>query len=562
MKNSVVVLTMFLVGCISSAAGASVVYVDKVLDTNCTTGNYSIQNRNCGGSDGNAYTTVQAALNKMSTGDIVMMRGGTYQEGEITIPPAKNGTSWTEGNYNTLKSYPGEWAIIDGNNSLPNSDETAALGYPSYDKDGSGDLKYWKFERFEIKNGVTSNGTNAYGFWGNGGPFWFRYCYIHDNDSSTMNNNPAGITGMVWNNCIVEYCWFKDNGMLGSDHHNSGHIAIHSDYDCDNIASNGLTDNGHHIQQNTYRYNIFEGSTAVGIKYKNDQFLTGRRPGSSDYSDRYKAYGDKIHHNIFLDSLNSGVDGRQDFLNIYNNIFDGCAVGILAQEDDLMTMYKQVIYNNTIQNVTNRCIGWYNREYYSWQNDDVYGYNYNNILDDSNSYYIGLSGFSATNADNWVVDRTLFYRRASSADVLWVLSKDYTATEWEAARSGVDVYTAPYDSRNLLYQGTNGADKYRTVSTYELEAGKSVGSAGIGGSHPYLSGVTLPSYVGAANPNDDDWVDGVLTYIRNITWLKSVSIDRDNNDDPTWVEGGSGIGDPIVPLEPVQNLRIVPNDQP
>ncbi len=39
---------------------------------------------------------------------------------------------------------------------------------------------------------------------------------------------------------------------------------------------------------------------------------------------------------------------------------------------------------------------------------------------------------------------------------------------------------------------------------------KTIANGGIGGAHPLLASVTIPSYIGAADPNDNSWVAGVL----------------------------------------------------
>ena len=528
------ILVSIIVCLFYSNSYAANIYVDMTLSTNITNGTYSVLRRNNTGTDGKAYRTIQSALNAMSKGDVVIMRGGTYREGAIIIPRSVNGTAWSAGNYNTLKSYPGEWAVLDGQNNLPAGDETAVLGYARYEKDGTQDLKYWRFERFEIKNGRTSDGGAAYGLWANGGPFWVRYLYIHDNNASGPGNNPSGLTGMVWHDSVVEYSWFKDNGCGYNPHHNCTHIGIHSDYNDNYIAANGFPGDIHHTQRNVFRYNVFEGATATAIKYKNEQLLTGRTPGQADYSDTYKDRGDDIHHNIFLGSLDSGIIGRQDFLQIYNNIFDGCNIGILAQEEDVPTLYKQVIYNNTVQNVSDRCIGWFHEQaYYPGMSDYVYGYNYNNILDDSNSWYTGLSGYSAVNGDHWILDRTLFYPATVNEDVTWIKSTDYSVAQWEALRPGVDCFAS---NAGGLYLGSTAPNKYIINPSYQVEAGKAAGSSGKGGYHPYLPGLRLPSYLGAVNPYDKDWVGGVLYRLKSTSWLRSYA-ERDAYDRPTWIEG-------------------------
>lgn len=63
---------------------AANIYVDQTLSSDCTSGNYSVANRVCNGPDGKAYNTIQKAIDTMSVGDSIFMRGGTYLVGGTT----------------------------------------------------------------------------------------------------------------------------------------------------------------------------------------------------------------------------------------------------------------------------------------------------------------------------------------------------------------------------------------------------------------------------------------------------------------------------------------------
>jgi len=104
------IIILMIIAFPSVAFGATR-YVDTTAG-NCS-GNYSIASRNCSGSDGYSYSTIQAAVNACNTGDVIYMRGGTYSEIDIELPTSKNGSAWTAGNYTTLGSYPGEWAKVN-----------------------------------------------------------------------------------------------------------------------------------------------------------------------------------------------------------------------------------------------------------------------------------------------------------------------------------------------------------------------------------------------------------------------------------------------------------------
>lgn len=512
---------------------ATEIFVDQNLKNDCIGNTYSVLDRSCNGDAGPAYRSIQQAIDGMSTGDSIVLRGGIYRVNHIRLPESKNGTSWEKGSYNEIKSFEREWAVLDGNNSLTDKPENGqcVIGYDHYDKTGSADLKYWKFERLEIRNGSSKNGEYAYGFWGNGGPFWFRLCYIHDNLAATPGHNPSGLTGMVWNGCLVEYCVFENNGATGdrASHHNSAHINIHSDYIPDDIARYGISDrgfidNGHHIQKNVYRYNLFLGGTAVAIKYKNDQHFTGRNPAAENgYVDTFKDYGDNIHHNIFLNTNSYAIDARQDFIQIHHNIIDSCSAGIIVGEPDTGTIYKAVVYNNTVISPETYGIQWFHYNDYDFQPPELYAYAYNNILDGCQDGW-NHSDLSAWHPADWesavfdhiVFTNNLFYRpeknsRDEAGDLLvFVDWERHTKKDFESRYPGSQLYLKHFSEKQPLYIGISGADRYRVRESFMVEKNKSVTEAGSSGSHPYLNDKRIPSYIGAVSSDESEWVDCVL----------------------------------------------------
>lgn len=507
---------------------------------------HSIINHNCTGSDGNAYTSVQEAINAMNGGDDIYLREGRYEEGHINIPPSKNGTS---SKWSTLQSYPGEWAILDGQRNCPNETPSigSVLGYAVSGYEEGSQIKYWRFERLEITGGGSPDGKFGSGFFGNGGPFYFRYCYIHDNLATEYDNNPGGVTGHAWHDSIIEYCYFYNNGSDGAQSNNCANINIYSDYQPNYIAQYGYPSSiPISNARNEYRYNLIVGSQ-VGIKYKQDQFFTGRNPeGGHPYSDTYKTYGDKVHHNIIQNTGMMAIDARQDFIQIYNNIIDGCKHGIKIGEDDTRTIYKPVVYNNTIISPTNQGISRSFNKGYSFEPAIYYGYEYNNILDNvkdgwnwSDSATLIAAPYQWTpltpDFSNIKINKNYYYRPGSSSDDpdgIRVISEDpnhggtrQTIEQYETAHPNTNLYRNVYNTNNPLYVGTLSADKYITRGDHVLEGSTTIASGGIGGNHPYLTGVILPSYVGATNPDDpknNAWVDGVFS-LSNIEVLKEGS---------------------------------------
>ena len=179
-------------------------FVDSTLVSNITNGTYNHISRDGSGSDNyNAYTTVQGAVSAVvGSNNSIYIRGGTYNENvHLSAVGASSVPDGTASEWNCLRSYPGEWAIINGNN---NQDYT--IGEPQSGRGEGGDFAYWKFERLEITGG-TSGGTPGAGagLYISGGPFEVRYCYIHHNQTGDSNgtNNPGGIVGYAWFNSVI-----------------------------------------------------------------------------------------------------------------------------------------------------------------------------------------------------------------------------------------------------------------------------------------------------------------------------------------------------------------------
>jgi hypothetical protein len=492
------------------------IFVDNTLNSDITDGKYSIERRDNSGTDGNAYRTVQGAINAMDPGDDIYIRGGRYTEkngndAAIDIDPSKNGTPE---NWSSLQSMAGEWAILDGGGQggLPYD---VVLGYRSHDKLGNDDLKYWKFERLEITGGGDPEGDSGAGFWGNGGPFIFRYCYIHDNKSGSEDDNPSGICGTVWQNSLIEYCWFKDNGGYAGS--NCANISIYSDY---NPAAPTVADINHAIHSNEYRYNLVEGSS-VGFKHKNIQILCDR----SGYDMENKLKGDKIHHNIFIGQDHTAIMVKQDFCQTYNNIVEG----MLAQQESGGSVRPIILhmtcYNNTVLDDGKiRFSVPYDPEYQP-VNVHPFWWCVNNIVANSaNTWEISAISCAARmvseggtiDMSDAKIDRNLIYQpedntqfrigRGAGPCSDWLsvqqMNTCYSTSNWLSYMPG-------------LFKDVSGNDQYKTTGNFALDDSFNISNGGINLTHPYIEGLTLPSYVGAVDPNDDIWIDQVLN-LRNL----------------------------------------------
>ena len=111
-------LAFFLTLLSASLVGATTRYVDGSMGADCTGGDYSIANRNCTGSDGNAYNTMQEGLSATLSSDTLYVRAGTYNgdfeccgSGGTTV---MNGTASAP---TRILGYAAETAILVGSGS-------------------------------------------------------------------------------------------------------------------------------------------------------------------------------------------------------------------------------------------------------------------------------------------------------------------------------------------------------------------------------------------------------------------------------------------------------------
>lgn len=501
---------------------AANVYVDSTLTSDCTSGNYSTTNRNCSSSDGKAYNTIQKAVNNMNTSDDIFIRGGTYYENVLLS--GANAPNGTASDYASIQSYPGEWAIIDGQNLRQYAIGTDRNGLT----ETSARLAYWKFERLEITRGAGDTGGG--GLHISGGPFIIRYNYIHDNVNASGANNPGGLVGRTFSDSIIEYNYFHNNGMSTGTDGNAANILIFGDYLEQTTAKTGFTNSAPSTRRNEIRYNYFSGS-AVGFKHKGAQLFTGRNPGTSDYNDTYKDWGDKIHHNYFVGQRRISLLIEQDFAQAYNNIFDSVPEAITVNYEPNFQLYKVVTYNNTMWG-SSVGIKRYGCKFFagSFVESEVhYGWDFNNIIDSSDKaytfWYTGTAlnvfnactykaPFTSPDITNYISSNNYYYRpRNPDIFAYGYPSVFYTAAEFEAQTlTGAPriAYTNSYDGANPLYAGTTGSDKYKTLGSHVIRGSATVANGGISGPHPYLSGVTIPSYIGAVDPSDINWVTGVF----------------------------------------------------
>ena len=538
---------------------ANSIFVDNTLGADITDGSYSIANRNSTGSDGDAYNTIQAAINAVTVGWTILLRDGTYTEVAIDVPESKNGTAWTAGNYTTIKSYPGEWAKVDATGLNTSADfwDQAVFTHPhGYDilGDATGYNEYWLFSNFEITGGHT-------GVFLKMRDCRFRWMYIHDNGrtfTAIPNSLAAGIFSTQPQRVSIRYCWIADNWQSDSSNANNANILWDSDYLDDTGGEGSATVYNACTRENEVAYNYINGSQ-IGIRQKNQQRfgLNSRDPNDSTYED----LGDDWHHNIILDANNTPVSADQDFCQIHHNIVDNDIA--MSRPGQSPIVYNICVYNNSIRmGGTFAAYGGIisSGGYYA---TDVNFYDvgaqktihehinvFNNIIDSgaadggvinlrvTENY--DLAGNPDYDDSDINIDRNLQFNKVATnyAAISYygdptdgvVLTAAQLNTRIDTARSLTPGTTKNWDNTGSgLWVGGTGTDQYKVTGTYDIDGTYTAADGGIT-THPYLASVTPPAYVGAVDPADGAWVDGVHDDVPTVAWLTA------QTTDPSWIE--------------------------
>ncbi len=517
-------------------------FVDSVLTKNILSGHYSIANRDSSGIDGMAFTNVQAAVDSMKPGDTILIRSGHYYEMNIYIGGLNNGS---DDKWYTIKSYRDEWAIIDGryDTSSATSHSNIFNGYIFRGTTANGAQGYIRFERLEITGGGLDTNAVGYplytggGIKMRGGPFQFRYLYVHNNYGGTSENNGGLVLENGTGGTLIEYCRFKANGDVRGSTTSSANLVIFSDYKYENpIVSVVNSTTGYYISsvKNIISYNLFEADagsgqyTVTGFKQKGMQRLTGYNYVDTRNSldavpndTTFRSFGDKIYKNIFL-GHEVGIEVDQDYVQVYNNIIkmknwnrafaDADAIQLRDQNANRRGPFEPCVYNNTLICIGKRGIlhhpvpqGWTGGTPIMTK-----CYIQNNVIDSAKKYAYNIGQLTVA-SDNVTttgydlstlhLDRNYFYR-SDSDSLVFVHSTYYSKA---AIQTSINA---------IVYNRANAGDLYldslRTNGSHILSGSTTIANGGIGGNHPYLAGINIPNYIGANDPTNGGWVDTVL----------------------------------------------------
>lgn len=295
------------------------------------------------GSISNPWFSPDFALNKYSNdgvdsrvgpGDTLYMRGGVYDVTAMTLNDGITNRIQTNTSpitdFITIKSFPGEWAILDGGNAMDNNSGRRIFG--------TNNTNYnIIFEDFEMRNAHTA-AINRYEM-GNNDPDFvgsiFRNLYIHGCKDTDVNANPAGMR-LAIQSSIVENCTFYDNGTTGSAHYNNANLILYNSY-------SDVETEVQARRNNIIRYNIFDTSGS-NMKDKGDSNF-GENP----------EWANEIHHNIFINARGDAYSSVEDYVKFHHNLVinNGGGIELMATPEDYKSCQNAEVFNNTFINNSN-----------------------------------------------------------------------------------------------------------------------------------------------------------------------------------------------------------------
>jgi hypothetical protein len=205
-------------------------YADGNLSYSCTRGTYSIANRDCTGSDGDAHISLQAASNASEPGDTILIRSfsGTYRgSGESNLISARAGTS--PSNRTLYQGYGRERPVVTGFDGQDNRDyihikNLIIDGNNEVDSLGIFGGRWLRIENVEIKN------CGRHGILGPENSEFINL-NVHHNGHNTADRNSPGTHGL-----------YAAIGLLidGGRYHNNRSYGIHCYPNCTNTTIRNL----------------------------------------------------------------------------------------------------------------------------------------------------------------------------------------------------------------------------------------------------------------------------------------------------------------------------------
>ncbi len=407
------------------------IYVDPLLSADCT-GNYSVANRDCSGSDGDAYKSITSAANAAIAGTRVLIREGVYQ---VKLSPKYSGM---ENAYITFKNYGDEVVELTGESLAPAiwiEEKNFIVIEGLYIHDVNRWLNVLGSHHIIIRNNKFENATNQYGSSKTG--LFFQACNhikILDNVITESTQDNIGMIDCDYNliegNTItkaVHVLWTlkcSNYTIIRGNYFHNELQKIGEVYDCDEVGYGegsfpkitSLDDTKYNVvEDNIFAYTASSGDSSPysGIQYagqngiiRNNVFYECVGPPLSltIYSDEAQYnYSNRISHNVFYDNDFGGLDisgsDGQNFSDqqIKNNIF---YKNQFIQNDSRWSWFEE-LDNKPVQILTGRTsdVLIENNNIFSSEEDELYVVAYGSRSSSSNPAPESLSWWEANHSE-------------------------------------------------------------------------------------------------------------------------------------------------------------------
>ncbi|MBN2330972.1 MAG: right-handed parallel beta-helix repeat-containing protein [Candidatus Aenigmarchaeota archaeon] len=376
------------------------VYVDHLLAADCH-GTYSIADRDCGGSDGDAFDTIQEGVNSANPGYTVLIMGSTDPDSpDAVYNVTTNGISTVRPGLPdqriVIRSYPGHTVVIQGDGG----DMGINLDKASYHT-----FKGLAFRNFnkatETSAAIAKNGIVIEDC---------EFSQTYETGLRLRNVHSFAMRNSYVHNCFETGIWIRDGSddvifeNVESSYNFDSPNPDNSDADgfalsgynitCINCTAIGNGEDGFDITANALIVNaIGAGSAACNMKF-------WRRS-----SDGYAPKNSTVINSIFRDAGETGIKvsaGAE--VHIYNSVFynngeEGIAFrGFSTTSDTVMSEIK----NNIISGCGYEGIG--------VGQDSGAGAGFNHVTASSNLYFSNAMANNGLSADfDSIVGDPLFF---------------------------------------------------------------------------------------------------------------------------------------------------------
>ncbi len=425
-------------------ADTQTIYVDPGLSENCT-GNYSIENRDCSGSDGDAYKSLASAAHAAGAGTRVIIREGIYTE---QLNPKNSGT---EDAYITFKNYGDELVELTGESLAPailikERDYIRIEGLYVHGVDrwlNALGANHTVIRGNAFEKAINPSGSSKTGL-------FFQACNnvsILENRIDNSKQDNIGMVdcdfGLIEGNTITKashVLWALKccNYIIvrGNYFHNEIQ-KIGEIYDCDYVGYGegrykkitSLDDSKYNVVENNifaYTPSSGDNSPYAGIQYagqkgliRNNLFYdcVGPPVSLTLYSDEAKFnYSNRISHNVFFDNDFGGIEiSEKDYYSfsdqqLKNNIF---YKNQFVQNDSRWSWYEE-LDKNPVQIFTGRAsdLLFENNNIFCSEEDELYVIAYGSRFDSNNPSPQSLSW--------WETNYPEVYRHNLQANPLFV----------------------------------------------------------------------------------------------------------------------------------------------